>query len=113
MPYIIPPIDELITHIKFKQNYKIYISCSMITSLKEKKLLYNDLETYENIISKSDNNLNFDENAFLDLLIGLHSQEVYGTTISGFSHNLNTIKNTNNYYDKMKIFSKYDIFKTK
>jgi hypothetical protein len=108
-PYIVPPIDELIQHIPFKNNYKIYICCSNIEKLKEQGLMYNELHTYNNILTKIPNNLSFDENGFLDLLIGLNCQEFYGNSISGFTHNLNVIKQTNNNYNCMEIFQKYNI----
>jgi hypothetical protein len=111
IPYIVPPLDELIKYIPFKDNYDIYISCSNIEKLQEKKLMYYEINTYNNILIKKPNNLNFDENGFLDMLIGLYSQEFYGNSISGFTQNLNVIKNTTNNYNDMDIFQKYNIIK--
>lgn len=90
-PYIVTPIDVLIKDIPFKNNYKIYLYCSMIESLKERYLMQNDLEAYNNILTKLPNNLNYDENGFLDYLIALNSQEFYGNSISGFTNILNSI----------------------
>jgi hypothetical protein len=100
-PYIIPPIDELIKYIPFNEKYDIYICCSMIETLNTKNLMYNKLSDYKNIIKKLPNNLNYDENAFLDFLIGINAQEFYGNSISGFSVTLNSIKKTKNYYNEM------------
>jgi hypothetical protein len=113
IPYIVPPLDELLKHLPFNKKYKVFICCSMIESLTEKKLLYNDLSSYKNIIIKKKNKLNYDENAFLDLLFGLKSVEVYGNSISGFSVFLNYVKNTNNYYNNMEIFNHYNIISSK
>ena len=107
--YIVPPIDELIKHIPFKNKYKIFICTSMIKTLHEKKLLYKELETYDDIIVKYDNELNYDENAFLDFLLCRNCEEFYGNNISGFTNLINIVKNTNNYYDKMSCFENYNI----
>jgi hypothetical protein len=107
LPYIIPPIDELIKNIPFKEDYKIYICTSQINLLQEKGLLYNNLNTYDTILTKIENDLHFDENGFLDFLIGMNAQEVY-CGIGGFSNALNQVKGTKNYYHKMEIFAKYD-----
>ena len=46
-------------------------------------------------------NLNFEEKAFIDFMIGKNAQEVYGHNKSSFSLLLNFIKNTNNYYNNL------------
>ena len=43
--------------------------------------------------------LNFEEQAFIDFLIGKDSYELYGHSKSSFSRVLNSSKQTNNYYD--------------
>jgi len=110
-PYIVPPIDVLIKDTPFKNNYKIYICCSAIELLKERGMMQNDLQTYDTILTKLPNNLNYDENGFLDYLIAVNSQEFYGNNISGFTSILNAIHGTNNNYNKLKIFEGYNILK--
>lgn len=100
-------IDSLLNRLKFKnKDLKIYIACSNIKSLSKTLLLTNDIYSYKNIIFKDDqfekykmNYLNFEERAFIDFLIGVYSQEIYGHSKSSFSGLLNFFKNTNNYYD--------------
>lgn len=100
-------IDSLLQRLKFKNNnLKIYIACSNIKSLSKTLLLTNDIYSYKNIIFKDDqfekykmDYLNFEERAFVDFLIGIYAQEVYGHSKSSFSSLLNLFKNTNNYYD--------------
>jgi hypothetical protein len=111
IPYIVPPIDELINSLPFTNNYLLYICTSDIENLHSKKLLYCNLECYKNIIYKKNNNLNYDENGFLDLLIILNCDEFYGNNISGFTKLASILKNTNNFYNKMPHFYKYNIIK--
>lgn len=100
-------IDSLLNRLKFKNNdLKIYIACSNIKSISRTPLLTNDVYSYKNIIFKDDqfekykmDYLNFEERAFVDFLIGVYSQEIYGHSKSSFSSLLNLFKNTNNYYD--------------
>jgi hypothetical protein len=108
-PYIVPPIDELIENIPFKNNYKIFICTSMIESLYEKKLLYKELVNYDNLIFKYKNELNYDENAFLDFLLCKNCEEFYGNNISGFTNLINNVKNTFNCYNNMSCFENYNI----
>jgi len=112
IPYIVPPIDELIHHLSFSNNYLLYICTGDIENLHSKKLLYHDLKSYKNIIYKEKNNLNYDENGFLDLLIILNCEEFYGNNISGFTKLASKLKNTNNFYNEMQCFEKYDIIKS-
>jgi hypothetical protein len=109
IPYIVPPIDELINNLPFKTKHLIYICTSNIEELHEKKLLYNKLESYDNIIYKKKNNLNYDENGFLDLLILNNSEEFYGNSISGFTLLSSKLKKSDNFYNKIKYFDKYNI----
>lgn len=100
-------IDSLLNRLNFKNNkLKIYIACSNIKNLSKTLLLSNDVYSYKNIIFKDDqfekykmDYLNFEERAFIDFLIGVYSQEVYGHSKSSFSSLLNLFKNSNNYYD--------------
>ena len=91
-------LDSLIERLVFKNNgVKIYIATSSIKNL----LNLND-EKYKNILYKNDDELldfNFEERAFIDYMFGLNSVESYGDSKSSFSCMLNSIKNTNNYYD--------------
>ena len=41
----------------------------------------------------------FDENAWVDFKIGMESEEICGFSYSGFSFNLNILKETHNYYN--------------
>jgi len=83
---------------KFKNpNLKIFIATSNIYELID----LNDNELCDIIITKNENklqNYNFEEKAFIDYMFGLNSNEVYGHSKSSFSHMLNNIKNTSNYY---------------
>lgn len=107
--FVIPPVDEILKYFKFKNEYKIFISTNDAKGLHEKKLLLNEFNTYDNFVCKLENNLNYDQNAFLELLIGLKSEEVCGNSRSGFPTSLNLLKGTNNYYDKIPELQKYNI----
>lgn len=99
-------VDDLKTIIiklkpKFKNpNLKIFIATSNIIKLID--LLDTDL--CDLILTKDEHcdelkSLNFEEKAFIDYMFGLHSTEIYGHSKSSFSHMLNNLKNTLNYYD--------------
>jgi len=83
---------------KFKDtNLKIYVATSNFKSLIE-----NTSKVFNSIITKNDDELteyNFEELAFVDYMIGLHSCEVFGHSKSSFSGMVNSLKNTSNYYD--------------
>lgn len=92
-------LDKIIDNIskKFKNNYKIYIATTNIKSLI-------NTDNYKNILFKDENdkefeNLNFEEKALIDFLIGKNSEEVFGHSKSSFSQVLNSLKGTKNYYD--------------
>ena len=95
-------IEDLKTIIlRIKNNYKnpnlkIYIATNNIKNL----ININDPELSDIIFKNDDeiNDYNYEEKAFIDYMIGLHSVEVYGHNNSSFSHMLNNLKNTNNYY---------------
>ena len=67
------------------------------------------MESYDNIIYKKKNNLNYDENGFLDLLILNNCEEFYGNNISGFTTLSSKLKKSDNFYNKIKYFDKYNI----
>ena len=100
-------IDSLLNNLKFRNNkLKVYIACSNLKDLSKTLYLSNDLYSYKNILSKDDhfikyklNNLNFEEKAFIDFLIGINANQVYGHSKSSFSNLINLYNNSNNYYD--------------
>lgn len=96
-----PKLSDLINTISFAQKYlKMYIACYDITNLPS-KFIDKPIDKYKNVLYKKDiySHLNFEEQAFIDFLIGKHSKEVYGHSKSSFSWLLNASKNSNNYYD--------------
>jgi hypothetical protein len=92
-------LKDIILETKFSdKNLKIYIATTNIN-----KLLENNFNNIPEVIYKNENkltDLNFEENAFIDFLIGLNSKELYGHSNSSFSNMLNNFKITNNYYNK-------------
>ena len=87
--------------ILFTQNYlKMYIACYKITTL-PCKYIDKPIWKYKSALYKKDtySHLNFEEQAFIDFLIGKHAEEVYGHSKSSFSWLLNASKNSNNNYD--------------
>lgn len=109
--FCVPPIDEILKHFKFKNNYLIFLSTNDAQNLHNKKLMYKNFSSYENLICKLENELSYDQNAFVELLIGLNSEEVCGNSLSGFPTSLNILKKTSNYYDNTLELTKYDILK--
>ena len=109
VPYIVPPLDELINNLPFNNKYPIYICTNNIENLYSLNLLYHKLEMYDNIIYKRKNDLNYDENGFLDLLITLNCEEFYGNSVSGFTQLAAVLKNSFKFYNKMDYFNKYNI----
>jgi len=107
--------DDFIRHFKIKNHPKL---CSLIetTQFKEKtlpiyvatfdivnipnKYLSKKISCFENVIYKKkiDDDLNFEELAFIDFMIGKNAQQVIGHSKSSFSVILNSSHNTNNYY---------------
>lgn len=87
--------ELLLSKVQFKNNtYKTYLASSNI-----KNILKNI--NFDNLIYKNENELselNFEERAFIDFMIGKYSAEVYGHPMSSFSHTLNRLKNTQNFY---------------
>ena len=82
----------------FENNLKIYVATTNIEEFYDKKLIENPLDTY-NIFYNKKKCVFFDENAFLDFLIGMNAVEVLGFSHSGFSVCLNKLKNKNKYYN--------------
>ena len=109
IPYIVPPLDVLINNLPFKNKHLIYICTNNIENLYAQNLLHRQLETYDNIIYKKKNNLNYDENGFLDLLITQKCDEFYGNSVSGFTQLAAVLKNSFNFYNKMECLNKYNI----
>jgi hypothetical protein len=91
-------LNILIEKIKFKNNnLKIFIATSNI-----KDLIDLNNSKYKNLIYKNDDillDLNFEQRAFIDYMFGLNSVECFGHSKSSFSITINSIKQTNNYYD--------------
>ena len=84
--------------IKFRR--KPWKTASRIENL-GKKQLDKPLSQYKNIILKENQiNLNFEEAAFLDFMIGKHAQEIVGHEKSSFSLLLNSAHKTNNHYNR-------------
>jgi len=101
--YYTPTLDTLIDANLFKNNnLKIYFATSEIEKFHEKGLLNKPLESYSNILYKKSNLEYFDENAFVDFLIGMEAEEVFGVSYSAFSKFINKFNNTSNFYDKIK-----------
>jgi hypothetical protein len=94
----IRPLDTILCDIKFKKNnIRIYIATSNIKNLID----LNDTK-YQNLIYKNDDllqDLNFEQRAFIDYMFGIHSEECFGHSKSSFSHMINSIKRTNNFYN--------------
>ena len=84
------PLKEILKEIN-KEKEPIYIASTKIKELLEKE--------ESNIYYKEERKeFNFEENAMIDFLFGLYSKKVVGHSKSSFSHVLNDIKGTNNYY---------------
>jgi len=96
-----PKLCDLIKTIPFCQTkLKIYIACYEILNLPE-KYIDQPIHEFKNVLYKKENltHLNFEEQAFIDFLIGKHANEIYGHSKSSFSWLLNSSKQSNNYYD--------------
>jgi hypothetical protein len=79
-------------------NLKTYIATTNIEDFYHQKLIETPLDTY-NVFYNKNKCAFFDENAFIDFLIGMNSVEVLGFSHSGFSKCLNKLKNKNKYYN--------------
>jgi hypothetical protein len=79
----------------------IYIAASSLATL-PKSHLKGDIREQKNILftdEKKIDDFNFEASAYLDFLIGEQAVEVFGHSRSSFSHRLNDIKKSKNYYD--------------
>jgi hypothetical protein len=93
---------ELISNkIKFKNDYPTYLATYYnLLSIKNKEICKkNNFINKDEFINTEYKSINYEERAFIDYLIGLNADEVYGHNKSSFSTTLNTIKKTNNYYN--------------
>lgn len=93
----VPPLKSLL--LQLKNTYKnpalrIYIAASDAATLIDSQ----DPELAYIVTKQLDLELNFEEWAFIDYMIGLHSAEVMGHKKSSFSTMLNSRKGTANYY---------------
>ena len=78
----------------------IYIFILNLNNIKQ-LINTNDPEISDIILFKNDDELseyNYEEKAFIDYMFGLNSNEIYGHKNSSFSHMLNGLKGTNNFY---------------
>lgn len=90
-------INDILNYCNFKnKNLKTYIACS---NLSELNCNSKDIINKDNYLIESNLfDLNFEEKAYLDFLIGINSNEIFGHKKSSFSCLLNFIKNTKNFY---------------
>jgi len=87
-------LELVYNKISFKNNYPIYLATYYnLLSTKNKEICKknNFINKYEFINSEYES-INYEECAFIDYLIGLNAEEVYGHNKSSFSTTLNTIK---------------------
>lgn len=89
-------LKNVLDTIKFKDNLiSTYVASTQLKEL----LKSNDIE--HTILFKDEDKLiglNFEQCAFIDFMIGRYAKEVYGHSRSSFSHVLNQIKGTSNFY---------------
>jgi hypothetical protein len=89
-------LPDIIKRVKFKDSKcSTYIACSnaqtlLKDNLDDTQILY---KTEEDLCE-----LDYEECAFVDFMIGKHSKEVYGNRRSSFSGVLNSLHQTNNFY---------------
>jgi len=96
LEFICPSIKELINQIPYKnKKLPLYLASSNVENLV--KDINNNLIVYKK--NKYINDLNFEQCAFIDLLIGKMAVEIYGFSHSSFSMFLNKFKGTTNYYN--------------
>ena len=96
-----PKLCELIQNISFTNpDLKIYVACYEITKLYPKNISQ-PIWKFKQVLYKKNSydHLNFEEQAFIDFLIGKQACEIYGHSKSSFSWLLNASKNSQNYYD--------------
>jgi|688.fasta_scaffold314368_2 hypothetical protein len=94
-------IDDIIKKNLFVNNdLKIYLATSNIENFYDKKIINMPIEKYNNLFYNKEKLCYFDENAFVDFLIGIDSIDFIGFSYSGFSVVLSELKNSKKYYDK-------------
>jgi len=90
-------LDKVIERTTFKNNdLKIYVATTNI-----KGLIDLSDSKYDNLLYKNDDalaDLNFEERAFIDYMVGINSEQCYGNKKSAFSIMINQVKGTGNYY---------------
>lgn len=93
-------LDNILQSNMFENNnLKTYVATTSIEDFFAEKKIKNPLDKY-NIFYNKNKMRYFDENAFVDFLIGMNSVEVVAFSNSGFSIVLNKLKNkTDKYYD--------------
>jgi len=95
-------LHDILRHITFKQNdLPIYIAANNVLSIPA-ELLSPPVNELKNVIYKTGahtDNLNYEEAAFVDFMIGKRAQQVYGHHNSSFSFLLNSSHCTHYYYD--------------
>ena len=98
----IDKLCDLIKNIPFKdKSLKIYVAASNILHLPDTHISQ-PISSYPNVLYKKDyhsTDLNFEENAFIDFMIGRDASEIYGHNKSAFSSLLNIYHNTDHYYN--------------
>ena len=95
-----PKLCDLIQNINFNNNdLNIYIAAYEITKIK-KQYLSKPINSFNNVIYKKNipQDLNFEEYAFIDFMIGKNAKQIYGHNNSSFSVLSNAAHNSNNYY---------------
>ena len=94
-------LEFIFNKINFKNNYPIYLATYYILLTKKNKEICkkNNFINKDEFINSEYKSINYEECAFIDYLIGLNAEEVYGHNKSSFSTTLNTIKKTSNYYN--------------
>lgn len=96
----VPSFKDIIRNLKDKfknPQLKIYVATTNIKRILEDL----DKDTRNILLYKNEDELtqyNFEENAFIDYMFGLHAAEIYGHSKSSFSHMLNNLHNTHNFY---------------
>jgi len=97
-----PKLCDIIEKNDFKnKELSIYIAAFDIKNI-PKKYFTIQLSDYSNLLYKNEEytkELNFEELAFIDFMIGKNAQQIIGHNKSSFSVILNSSHNTNNYYN--------------
>ena len=93
-------LSKIIEHFPFqKKDLPVYIAASNV-NLMDDKQLDKPIHNYKNILLKREIlNLNFEEAAFLDFLIGKEAIEIVGHSYSSFTGLLNSMHKTTNHYN--------------